>query len=260
MTRSLWLAALAALAFFLYLLELVVPTPSPSSPAVPPNGQPPAARLVEQTRRGLAVLAASSYGDFDPAAGRWLDLAGFRADARGDAGGGSWAATLPVARRLATAQLRAALGGGPPVGRLPSTAAGAPFANVTGYVRGPWRAVVGVGDGGEARSASMGFPRGSRVTGKTGDLHVSMVENGAADFWDGLSVRGVSASLTLRQDVPEQSWQASLYGLHILETGSMVLATSSQKSVEELYENVLTAIDFMPCLRCRTSGYQKRIS
>jgi hypothetical protein len=239
MTRSLWVAALAAFAFFLFALELVVPTTP--EPAAPPNDPPPAAHILEQTRRGLAVLATSSHGDLDPAAGRWLDLAGFGAEGDGDAGRASWAATLPVARRLAAAQLRAALGGGAvaesalrggPAGLLRAAAAEGLFANVTGYVRGPWRAVVGAGEGGaSARSASTAFARQNDV-GKAGDLHVGMVEKGAADVWGGLSVRGVSATLTLRQDVPEQSWQASLYGLHILETGSMVLASSSQKSVE----------------------------
>jgi transmembrane E3 ubiquitin-protein ligase len=230
MIRSLWLTAIVALALFLFFFDLL-PGSDPTT-ALPPTRNAAAAHALAQAGHGLAILSASSFGDFDPAAGRWLDLAGFRA--ADDDGGRAWAAALPVAKRVAAAQLRGALGGRGGEGALrggrgPRTGWEV-FANVSGYVRGPWRAVRAGGRG--AHSASLRTSRWN-ITGETGELHVSLVEKGLTDVWDGLSVRGVSAALTLRQDVQEHSSQVSLYGLHILETGSILLVTSSEKLVQE---------------------------
>jgi hypothetical protein len=188
--RRAWLAALATALALLLLLDLLLP---PSfDPAPPPYlGD----SIAEQARRGLAVLADSERGAFDPARRKWLDLPGFRAD---DDEAGAWAAMMSAARELAEGQMRDARGG----------REGTALGNVTGYVRGRWTAVGA--DGG---------------AGREGVVHVSIVEKGPADEWAGISVRGVSASVTLG----EEGSQASMYGLHVVETGSVVLVTSSRK-------------------------------
>jgi transmembrane E3 ubiquitin-protein ligase len=236
MIRWQWLSAILALAVFI-LYFFPEPTPGEAIPAPRVN------HVLQHGRQGFDILSKSSFGDFDPDANRWLNLTGFRAN-----DGIAWSA-LKVAKELATEQLYVALGRRDGESALQDVRRLDPlpevFSNVTGYVRGPWTAFssndrmarqqASLNELSPQHSPSLRPFRG-KVTGESGDLHISIVEKGQADFLEDVSVRGISAMLTLYQTSPEQSWQISLYGLHILETGSIVLVTASEKSVLEAQE------------------------
>lgn len=189
--------------------------------------------LSEPLNRILKVFNSSTYGDFDPAQDRWLDIQGFR---KGDAY--AWDQILLV-KQQAIKHFRSAHGREDETLLLdvpPKDAAARPspnpplYQNLTGYVRGLWsqdQIKHFENRSNEHKSVGSIAFRGN-ISGSLGDVHIDIVESGQPDISYGTSARGIRVEITIYQRSPEISWTFKLHGQHMLETGTVVLATSSK--------------------------------
>jgi transmembrane E3 ubiquitin-protein ligase len=211
-------------------------SPPVSSPSrLPKNSSPTRTYVVP-----LQILNSSDYGDFDPKEGHWLDLDGFR-----ESDSYKWE-LLSTARSRAKDQVRMVFGMQDGLRVLESSPKSSWFSliaphlyeNVSGYARGKWSLLVSAGD--TTKIGPGNSTQGDRdktaflqrnVIGESGEIHFDFLEKNPFDLWDGTSVRGISADITLYQTEPEQSWAFSMEGLHILETGTSLMVTSSSKLV-----------------------------
>ncbi|KAK2865037.1 hypothetical protein FQN49_003969 [Arthroderma sp. PD_2] len=216
-----------------------------------PNPHPPSSvsirdhkRRLAEEERALSSLNASSYGDLDPQAGRWLPLSGLR-----DTDGYAWS-LLPAVQQKARNYLQLALdASGTPVPDTVSsntniTNLSLPvYRNVSGKLRGEWVR--------SAETEKLSRPKlnlttivteheyftrefGHNVTAPTGRIILNLHEGQGlalnADGSDGKGVKEIKADMVLRSDKSlGESWLISLYGVHFPASGGVILTTASEK-------------------------------
>jgi hypothetical protein len=218
----------------LIILILLFVDPSPSG-HTPSSGFDEA---ISTETHALSVLNTAEYGDFDPPKDRWLNLTGFR---KGD--GYAWP-LLDKTRQKAKDHILSACGEekgqrllkGPPLKDEPPL----PFyRNVSGHVSGQWvRHDAGVKHSTAhpnftalwpdlAEYHNLQFHR--NFSASEGGISISFSERDEADDFEGLQSRGVRAVMSLYSAAGTESAALVLYGLHALETGSIVIVTHSLK-------------------------------
>jgi hypothetical protein len=193
--------------------------------------------VVETESRALDVLVNSEYGDFDPESNRWLNVTGLK-----ESDGFAWKLLGKVKAR-AEEQIYAALGRREGDRALKSSQIGNDplpvYRNVSGFVRGTWvRSSVEKGlikpqlnltaILPNAVYSGSGFRR--NITGDQGQIYLRFIDRDIADNVNGTLVRGLKAEITIADETSTGSgWSFVLYGEHVLDTGSMVMSTSSEK-------------------------------
>jgi len=215
----------------------------------PPPGQEPLVRarsrlehIIAEERHDLTVLGQTHLGDFDPTLDRWLNITGFRENDTF-----AWQA-LPLVKERARLQSAHALGhdnlvrldGG--YDKLPPLPL---YQNVTGTMYGEWirssvqKSVVppqlnmseyaAIGPFGPIPIESFS----KNVTAKSGSLEVWFEE---ADEQETLLshkekrvAREVKAQISVRDGEAGDSWHSKMYGVHFLDTGNIMLATTTDK-------------------------------
>ena len=193
--------------------------------------------IVGTETRALDVLVTSSYGDFSPEHNRWLNVTGLR-----ESDGFAWGA-LGAVKERAQEQVYASLGkenGDRALDDSKSRHDPLPvYRNVSGFVRGTWvRSRLETGLARPQLNLTAILPNtihsNSRfrrnITGGHGEVYLRFVDKDLPDNVNGTFVRGLKAEITITDETSSGSgWSFVLYGERILDTGSMVLSTSSEK-------------------------------
>ncbi|KAJ9627883.1 hypothetical protein H2203_003101 [Taxawa tesnikishii (nom. ined.)] len=203
--------------------------------------------VLAEERHAVDILNRTRYGDFDPPNNRWLNISGFRQEQ-----GYSWNALRDV-RDRARGQIRHALGE-ESLGRLDGqkeSGAIPLYQNISGVLNGGWvRSPLSYGlspprlnlsayasDGPFGPVLIPGF--GRNLTGTEGTLTVRLSERER----EGNTVMGrdysnteievareIGAQVTVQDDESfGDGWEMQMYGVHFLETGSVLLTTTSKK-------------------------------
>jgi hypothetical protein len=233
--------ALSMLIVLLLLFLFLFNFSSPSSPPVSnPSKLPTHSYPIDRYDSLFQILNDSNYRDFEPKNRHWLDLNGFKED--DDL---NWE-LLSAVRSRATDQIRMVYGLQDGLRVLHSSPKSSWFSlivpplyeDISGYVRGQWSRFQVSGelinvlpDNSTLQYRDKADFLQRNVTGHSGDIHFDFSEKTSFDIWDGTSIRGIRADVTLYQIHPEQSWTFSMEGLHILETGTSLMVTSSSKLV-----------------------------
>ncbi|OBW68631.1 MAG: NAD(P)-binding protein [Aureobasidium pullulans] len=215
----------------------------------PPPGQEPLVHarsrlehIVAAERHDLTILNQTRLGDFDPAQERWLNISGFRANDTF-----AWQA-LPLVKERARHQSAHALGHDNLV-RLDGGDGDRPplplYRNVTGTMYGEWvRSPVQPSVASPELNMTEYSPVGpfgpiplrsfsKNVTAKAGSLEVWFEEADTQEtlLWhEGRRVaREVKAQISVGDEEVGDSWDTRLFGVHFLETGNIMLATTTDK-------------------------------
>ncbi|MCJ1329469.1 hypothetical protein MMC10_006149 [Thelotrema lepadinum] len=240
----------------LFLLIFLLSSPDTQRPT--PNQQREFRKVIEEERHGLRILNRTKQRDFDPLAHKWVNLTGLRG---GD--GYAWD-LLPQVKSRAREQAQAVLGttqiqsgrqsvyslthgefgerynsfenldGGE---ALPSLI---PFyQNVTGLVHGKWiRSKAGDGFGAPSPNLTAISPTqyvtreyNRNITASRGELSLKLDEKRSASVQVGLNTaREIKAELTIQDKTSSgDGWEMTLYGVHFVESGSVLLTTSGEK-------------------------------
>jgi len=198
------------------------------------------AKAIELENHALHVLNSSKYGDFDPSHQKWLNLTGLRKD-----DGYQWS-LLDHARNISQAHLASAFGSNRAKSFLngevddPKKAYSIKlYRNISGVLSGKW---VRADMHGNHPAIHPNFTRvwpdfesyhhhtfERNLTSKTGHVSLVLREKGDADDFGSVRVRGLRAELELSQATGPSSSTVVLFGVHILETGYLILTTSSRK-------------------------------
>ncbi|KAF2140732.1 uncharacterized protein K452DRAFT_299450 [Aplosporella prunicola CBS 121167] len=217
------LVLLLVILLFLYL------TPDPASPGESHRLE----RTVDRERAALETLNNSTFGDFylDGKEDKWLNLTGFRKEH-----GLHWS-LLESVRNKARQQTRYVLGEDT-VGLIDgsSTAYPAVYHNVTGFIQGTWKRTANY-DGPHLNLSAI-TPHNTyssedwnrNVSALNGDIRIHFKEKeDPKDVWND-SVRAINARITLGEDTPYGNWwEMRLLGVHLVDTGAIVLTTTSEK-------------------------------
>ncbi len=182
----------------------------------------------------LDVLNTSRVGDLDALQDRWLNLTGLRHD-----DGLAWQLLEPVKDR-ARQQTAHVLGANDAAARLDGHGGDTLplYRNVTGYVRGRWArsgAVEGVQNPRVNLSAvapgaytSDDFTR--NITGRTGNIRIRLNQKDTGGAAGNESIAGISAQVSIKDETSSgDGWEISMYGVHFLEFGGILLTTTSEK-------------------------------
>ncbi|KEQ84758.1 hypothetical protein M438DRAFT_200706 [Aureobasidium pullulans EXF-150] len=215
----------------------------------PPPGQEPLVHarsrlehIVAAERHDLTILNQTRLGDFDPAQERWLNISGFRANDTF-----AWQA-LPLVKERARHQSAHALGHDNLV-RLDGGDGDRPplplYRNVTGTMYGEWvRSPIQPSVASPKLNMTEYSPVGpfgpiplrsfsKNVTAKAGSLEVWFEEADTQEtlLWhEGKRVaREVKAQISVGDEEAGDSWDTRLFGVHFLETGNIMLATTTDK-------------------------------
>jgi transmembrane E3 ubiquitin-protein ligase len=193
--------------------------------------------IVDTEIYALDLLVNSTYGDFEPEQEKWLNVTGLR-----ESDGFAWNVLGSVKERVRD-QVYAALGGeggeralnGP----IPGTEPLPVYGNISGYVQGTWvRSTLERELSKPHLNVTAILPRVYRpwdhfrrnITGDSGDVYITFKDKGNPDDVNGTHVRGLTADMTIADETsPGAGWSFVLYGEHVLDTGSIVLTTSSDK-------------------------------
>ena len=240
----------------LFLLIFLLSSPDPQRPT--PGQQREFRKGIEQERHELGILNRTRQGDFDPSARKWVNLTGLR-------GGDDYAwDLLPQVKARAREQAQAVLAtthiqsgrnsihaltpgefgerynsvenldGGEV---LPSLI---PFyQNVTGLVHGKWiRSKAGDAYGTPTPNLTTisSTPYVTReynrnITASRGELSLKLDEKRSTSVQVGLNTaREIKAELTIQDKSSSgDGWEMVLYGVHYVESGSILLTTSGEK-------------------------------
>ncbi|KAK3059523.1 hypothetical protein LTS18_010625, partial [Coniosporium uncinatum] len=229
--------------------------------------------IIARETAALDALGSSTYGDFDPARGRWVNVTGLREE---DKGVLPWWGRLGDVRTRVGEQRVRVLGKetagrtleggyfgwgkgrqdggeGEGAGKADQEGGGQEelvlWRNVSGWVRGSWIRVngfedTGLGEGGKAvlGGNSSGYAAGQaytrNVTGHEGKMSLSFTERDTGqkqvrlgeEEEDGDAVRGIAADISIFDETASgEGWKAKMYGVHYLDTGAIMLATTSEK-------------------------------
>ena len=185
----------------------------------------------------LDLLRNSSLGDFAPLYGndsRWLNLTGLR---QGD--GFQWA-LLPEAQKRARDRLDY-VAGEEGLNILDGRTNGSLllYHNVTGYVRGQWVQSELQGNRSPGVNLSAIVPNveyfdqtwGRNISGKEGKVSLRFNERlpRTEDDLDG-NTQPIAARLTIQDETSTgDGWAMKLHGVHHVDSGSIILATTSEK-------------------------------
>lgn len=198
--------------------------------------------VITAERWDLAVLNHTRFGDFDPAQDRWLNISGFKQDQNF-----AWHA-LGAVKERAKHQLTHVLGN-ENIGRLDSgNAEQYPlplYQNVTGTVYGEWaRSPLQSAVTPPQLNMSEYAPAGpfgpipiqsfsKNVTAKSGSLEIWLEEADSPEsvVWSNNKkvARELKAQVSVGDDAVGDSWDSKLFGVHFLETGNILLATTTDK-------------------------------
>jgi len=203
--------------------------------------------ILQQEEHSLNVLNTSRYGDFDPPNNRWLNISGFTNDTLY-----AWDA-IDLVKARAKELIVHTLGeeDARKVDGATDSADVPLYTNLTGVIHGRWaRSPVSTDllsprlnlssyttEGPFGRIPITGFER--NLTGTGGSLKVRI---GEADIEETLgrrtgtqgqeirSTRSVSASIEVQSDDGDgSSWEMRALGVHFIETGTLLLTTTSSK-------------------------------
>ncbi|EKG20431.1 hypothetical protein MPH_02277 [Macrophomina phaseolina MS6] len=213
---------LLVILLFLYL--------SPDSP--PPVASRKLERVVDRERAALETLNNSTFGDLQVGGAdeRWLNLTGLKKEH-----GFHWE-LLDHVRDRARDQARHVLGEDT-VGLIDGSSDRFPlvYHNITGFVQGTWRQTSAYQ--GPHVNLSAITPRGTYSTGEwsrnvtsaAGDIRIHFGEREHGEAWN-TSARRVTARVTLGEDTSYGNWwDMRLHGVHLVDTGTVILTTSSEK-------------------------------
>ena len=242
--------------FVLFLLIFLLSPPD--TQRTTPSQQRESKHIIEEERHALAMLNHTRYGDFNPTKHQWLNLTGLRAS-----DGYDWS-LLPLATAKAREQAQAVLGatqiqsGEDAVHSLPHGEFGERYSNVadldsgeklpelipfyqnvTGLIHGKWTR-TSLGNISTAISPNLTalssvsyitkeFNR--NITGARGDLIMKLDERKGTGVQVGLNTaREIKAELTIQDKSSSgDGWEMILYGIHFIESGSILLTTSGEK-------------------------------
>jgi hypothetical protein len=192
---------------------------------------------IDQELAALELLNHTRYGDFDASEERWLNLTGLRKE-----DDFAWPA-LGLVKDRVREQVGQALGQGDASKALDGSAEGSLpiYRNVTGQVRGSWVRSKLESDverphlnmtallPSDARFES---PFQRNITGKSGELRVEFSGRGRAEVVDGRVVQNMKADVIIADDTSSgNGWTVVLYGQHFVDSGHIMLTTSSEKYV-----------------------------
>ena len=242
----------------LLLFLLLFLLSSPDTQRQTPNQQRQHRWIIEEERYALSVLNRTAIGNFNSSGKRWMNLTGLR---EGD--GFAWDLLPEVKARareqaqavLATSQIQSgrksftrvshemfgdryenveSLDGGE---KLPSLI---PFyQNISGLVHGKWvRAELGQGTApphpnltalSPAPYVTKEFNR--NITGARGDFSIKLDQKKSVALQVGLNTaREIKAELTIQDKTSSgDGWEMILHGVHLVESGSIILTTSGEK-------------------------------
>jgi transmembrane E3 ubiquitin-protein ligase len=236
MARWMWRTILILAGVFLLLL-LPFPKSSTSKLDDIASSSSDSHRQTVDYNQALATFNYTSFEDFDPSNGHWLDLTGFR-----EKDAFRWD-LLSIVRKRTIDHVRLVYGlqNGQKILRTSPTSKVFPlisvpvYENISGYARGPWNRVnlsqnspaESIQNASSLRSWYQSIQR--NITGNYGDVHFDFDEADNIDEWDGFRVRGVNAKVSLYQPIPERSWTFEVRGLHVLDTGTVVMVTTSSR-------------------------------
>jgi hypothetical protein len=193
--------------------------------------------IVETETIALDVLVTSTYGDFSPENNRWLNVTGLR-----ESDGFAWGA-LGAVKERAQEQIYASLGkedGDRALGDSKSRQNPLPvYRNVSGFVHGTWiRSGLEVGLARPQLNLTAILPNTihshgrfrRNITGGHGEVYMQFFDKDLPDNVNGTLVRGLKAEITIKDESSSgNGWSFVLYGERVLDTGSMVLTTTSEK-------------------------------
>jgi hypothetical protein len=190
---------------------------------------------IDRELAALELLNTTRYGDFDAVEDRWLNLTGLKRE-----DDFAWSALGMVKERVRK-QAGNILGEGESSKALDGTneAALPIYQNVTGHIRGSWirsklekdvrrphlnmTALLPI----DARFEN---PFQRNITGKSGDLRFDFSERGKAEVVDGHVVQSMKAEVIIADETSAGSgWSIVMYGQHFVESGHIMLTTSSEK-------------------------------
>ncbi|KAL8685137.1 MAG: hypothetical protein Q9224_005946, partial [Gallowayella concinna] len=219
-----------------------------------PNTQPPSPSQrrelefqVAQERHALGLLSTSSYGDFDAAGNKWINVTGLRKE-----DGYAWN-LLPGVQERARQQASMLVDAwyrsreARHTNAANDTSGGdivdstVPFyQNVTGLIHGSWaRSEVGKDVPSPVLNLTALVPRMAyattqytwNVTGTTGEILFRLDEKQSKilELKDA-SAREITATLTLDDELSSRDgWQMTLHGIHYPRDGSIMLTTTGPR-------------------------------
>jgi transmembrane E3 ubiquitin-protein ligase len=183
--------------------------------------------------QSLEILNSTSYGDFSPRSKKWLNLTGLR-----EADGYDWE-LMDVTKQRAKEQIKHALDGhhnsGPDnINRLPL------YHNITGTLHGDWIRLRGAENiqPPNLNLTAIQFTKAyhfqeefdRNITSPSGSLRLGFHDIDDAVQVENKTVRKVAASLNIREDSSLGTWwQLTLYGVHFVDSGNVLLTTTSDK-------------------------------
>ncbi|EAW07634.1 ubiquitin-protein ligase dscA [Aspergillus clavatus NRRL 1] len=201
-------------------------------------------REVARERDALRLLNETNYGDFDPQADKWLPFTGVR---KNDSY--AWD-ILPHAQDRARHQLRNAIldAGLEPPKVLEDPEASPPlnftqlllpvYRNVTGKLRGEWVRRKQDGEHPKLNTTAIALENeyfthefSLNITGSSGTFYLDLREGGGEELRvDDGHVREIRATLAVESDdLWENTWYLSLFGVHFPESGGIILTSTSEK-------------------------------
>ncbi|KAF2503048.1 hypothetical protein BU16DRAFT_499041 [Lophium mytilinum] len=219
----------------LIIFLLILNTPEPQQQGLPYQSR--YEQVLTRERDGLHVLNTTRYDDFDSGSQHWLNLTGFRED-----DGLAWELLSPVKER-ARAQTTYLLGEEAEKvldGSVEEDGYPAVYQNVTGYVQGEW-VKSQVGRGVQAPRLNLSaiapdqiFPLWDfdrNLTGNSGDVrfHFSEVDH-SRDTAENNTISSIIARMVIGEDSSMGNWwEVKLHGVHFVESGGILLSTTSEK-------------------------------
>ncbi|KAK8220038.1 hypothetical protein M8818_000454 [Zalaria obscura] len=229
------------------ILLFILFSPDPQSPANHPSIYSRLEEAIAEESHALSNLESSHFGDFNPLDNRWLNISGYRKEQDY-----AWVALDKVKER-AREQVKHAIGEDY-IKRIDGDNGGStlPFyQNVSGVLHGSWvrsplSSAIEVPRLNMSAFAPEGpfgpitFPTfGRNLTGTEGkmSLHVSerdgernVVSGSNNDGREVDLIRSITVEMTVQDDESfGDGWEVKLHGVHFLETGGLLLATTTEK-------------------------------
>jgi mitofusin len=207
----------------------------PDTPPSPLGGHHHLDEAVTKERAALELLNNTHYGDFDAHKEHWLNLTGLKQEDNF-----AWISLEQVKAR-AKEQAIHILGHDEASKALDGNAAGQIplYRNVTGRVRGKWVRSETESSVKRPRlnltallpaDAHFDRPFERNITGHSGNLRFEFAEKGKTESYSGILVQDVRADVLIADETSAgDGWSIVLYGQHFVDTGHIILTTSSEK-------------------------------
>ncbi|EOD46775.1 putative ring finger ubiquitin ligase protein [Neofusicoccum parvum UCRNP2] len=214
--------------FLLVILLFLYLSPDPQAPVASRRLE----RIVDHEAGALETLNNSTFGDLQVGGEdeRWLNLTGLKKEH-----GFHWE-LLDSVRDRARDQARYVLGEDT-VGLIDGSSDRYPllYHNLTGFVQGTWRQ-TGSYHGPHVNLSAI-TPHGTysskewsrNVSSIDGDIRIHFREKEHGEAWN-TSARRIAARVTLGEDTSYGNWwDMRLHGVHMVDTGTILLTTTSEK-------------------------------